>query len=466
MLTSTDIIPATNPLNVSIEGRSDGIFQLPGSADGAGLLRDGDGFIYVVNNEDSYSVSRIRLDANLRPISGDFLLTSEVADFARQCSATMWEQEIHGGDRDVFLSASEAFNLDVKAIDPRVAVPTPTADFAVPEFGKFEWENATPLPQGAYNGQTVIIGGDDDSGADTALGQVVMYHSTESDMDFENGDVYVLRLLEVADRSAGAVDGATINAEAGATFTEEDIDFGVTYNVEFVRIDDAANLTFEETAQACLDVNASQFMRVEDVDYQKGTDENGRNVFFAVTGRGPGRDTFNDWGTIYRLNLDADSPLTGTLTQIISGNTDTNNQDGNLSLLQSPDNITVTENYVYTQEDPNSDARNHTAYIYQSDLDGNNIQPVMEFIIDSNVAPDDVEIRDAEYGALIDVSDKVGEPDTFLLALQPHYWTDARFSQLDGHEITESDCADFGGIGFCREDNQASQIVILRGLPR
>ena len=94
------------------------------------------------------------------------------------------------------------------------------------------------------------------------------------------------------------------------------------------------------------------------------------------------------------------------------------------------------------------------------------LSSLSEFIIDSNVAPADVEIRDAEYGALIDVSDKVGVPDTFILALQPHYWTDDNFSQLDGHEITASDCADFGGIGFCREDNQASQIVVLRGLPR
>jgi hypothetical protein len=30
---------------------------------------------------------------------------------------------------------------------------------------------------------------------------------------------------------------------------------------------------------ACIGVQASQFMRVEDVDYQKVSDANGRNVF-------------------------------------------------------------------------------------------------------------------------------------------------------------------------------------------
>jgi len=84
-------------------------------------------------------------------------------------------------------------------------------------------------------------------------------------------------------------------------------------------------------------------MRVEDLDYRKGSPANNRQVFVAVTGRGPGRGTFNDWGTAYRMDMDADNVLTGTITQIISGNTDTNNMDGNLATLQSPDNITVTE---------------------------------------------------------------------------------------------------------------------------
>jgi hypothetical protein len=48
-------------------------------------------------------------------------------------------------------------------------------------------------------------------------------------------------------------------------------------------------------------------------------------------------------------------------------NTDTNNKDGNVALLQSPDNICVTENFIYFQEDPNSVEIN-AAYIYQSNL--------------------------------------------------------------------------------------------------
>ena len=69
-------------------------FRLVGAQDGAGFLRDGDGYMYVVNGEDNYAVSRIRFDKNLNPLSGDYLLNSGVADFARQCSGTMWEASI------------------------------------------------------------------------------------------------------------------------------------------------------------------------------------------------------------------------------------------------------------------------------------------------------------------------------------------------------------------------------------
>lgn len=434
-----------------------GDFQLAGSADGAGFLKDGDGYMYVVNCEDTYGVARIRFDQYMNPISGDYLLNSGVADVARQCSATMWEAAIHGGPSDLFLSASESINYDVKGIDPWVTTPTPNADFGLDALGEFSWENATPLPQNSYAGKTVIIGGDDDSSG--SEGQVTLYYSENGDADFENGKIYVLRFKEV---SAGTVDAdgnpEKMTVTAATTYNEGELDFRVTYDVEFVEIPNGKDMTKSEMEDACVAVNASQFMRVEDVDYQKGSDANGRNVYFAVTGRGPGAGTYNDWGTIYRLELDEDSPLTGKLTQIISGNTDTNNMDGNLAQLQSPDNICVTENFLYIQEDPNSFNRGHSAYIYQSDLyngGGYVIKPVMELVVRQDLAQGNVSGFSGEYGALIDISDKVGIENTFMLAVQPHYWKDDAFKNLDGH--------DFSAF---YEDNQASQIILLQGLPR
>ena len=416
-------------------------FRLVGAQDGAGLLKDGNEYIYVVNAEDDYSVSRIRFDENMRPIKGEWLLNAGVADFARQCSGTMWEAAIHGGSQDIFLSASESIAYDVKAIDPWVETPTPTADFGLDALGEFSWENAVPLPQNSYAGKTVIIGGDDDSSG--SEGQVIMYLSENGDADLTNGKIYVLRLKEMSDGIGGVQDVAP-----NTVYNEGSLDFGMTYDVEFVEIENGASMTKNEMETACSNVFASQFMRVEDVDYQKGSDANGRNVYFAVTGRGPGAGTYNDWGTVYKLNLDANNPLQGQLTQVVSGNTDTNNQDGNLSSLQSPDNICVTENYIYIQEDPNSFSRGHAARIYQTDLNGNNPTAVLDLKIESNLSPTGSTSLSGEFGALIDISDKVGVPDTFILNLQPHYWKSDDF------------------ISTNLPHNQGGQIVLLQGLPR
>ncbi|SFI96238.1 hypothetical protein [Olleya namhaensis] len=416
-------------------------FRLVGAQDGAGLLKDGNEYIYVVNAEDDYSVSRIRFDENMRPIKGEWLLNAGVADFARQCSGTMWEAAIHGGSQDFFLSASESIAYDVKAIDPWIETPTPTADFGLDALGEFSWENAVPLPQNSFAGKTVIIGGDDDSSG--SEGQVIMYLSENGDADLTNGKIYVLRLKEISD-GANGVQTVTANT----VYNEGSLDFGMTYDVEFVEIENGASMTKNEMETACTGVFASQFMRVEDVDYQKGSDANGRNVYFAVTGRGPGAGTYNDWGTVYKLNLDATNPLQGQLTQVVSGNTDTNNQDGNLSSLQSPDNICVTENYIYIQEDPNSFSRGHAARIYQTDLEGNNPTAVLDLKIESNLSPTGSTSLSGEFGALIDISDKVGVPDTFILNLQPHYWKSDEF------------------ISNNLPHNQGGQIVLLQGLPR
>lgn len=424
-------------------------FNLAGSADGAGFLNDpdSDGYIYVVNNEDHYAVSRVYLDANLIPYKGDYLLNSGVADYARQCSGTMWEAAIHGGSSDLFLSASESINYDVKGIDPYVATPTPTADFGLDALGEFSWENAVPLPQGAFSGKTVIIGGDDDSSG--SEGQVSMYLSENGDADLEGGKILVLRFKEVSD----GADGKMAVAD-GTTYNEGDLDFQKEYEVEFVEIPSGAAMTKNEMETACTNVNASQFMRVEDVDYGKGSDANARIVYFNVTGRGPSAGTYNDWGTVYKLVLDDNDPTQGKLTQIISGNTDTNNMDGNLAELQSPDNICVTENFVYIQEDPNSFDRGHNSYIYQSDLSGNNISVVLRIVVDQTLAKDPGTQFSGEFGSLIDISDKVGVEGTFLLAVQPHYWQDPFFQALDGH------------FNLDYEDDQGSQIVLLQGLPR
>ncbi|MFV8224381.1 hypothetical protein [Christiangramia aquimixticola] len=397
-------------------------FKLANFVDGAGFLKDENGYRYIVNCESSYAVARVFLDEYLTPIKGDYLLTRSNIEYAKQCSATMWEASIHGGSKDIFLSASEAINFDVKGIDPWVEDPTPNADFGLDALGEFSWENAVPLPKDVYPGKTVILGGDDDS--TDSEGQVVLYYSENGDDDLKNGKVYVLKTKEISNGNGGVQ-----IARNDQIYTEAYFDYGVTYKIEFVEIENAGSLTKDEMEIECKNVLATHFMRVEDLDYRKGSNEDSRNIYFAVTGNGPGQGSYNDWGTIYKLELDENSPLSGTLTQIVSGNTDSNNMDGNLAELQSPDNICVTENFIYIQEDPNSFSRGHGAYIYQSDLNGNNIKKVLELNPNSN---GDFK---GEFGSLIDISTKVQIPGTFILAVQPK------------REI-------------------GSQIILLKGLPR
>ena len=289
--------------------------------------------------------------------------------------------------------------------------------------------------------------------------------SENGDADLNNGKIYVLRFKQIASGETDE-DGNPINptaCESGVVYNEGQLAFGETYDIEFVEIENGAGMTADEMELACVAAGASAFMRVEDVDYQKGSDRNGRNVYFAVTGRGPGAGTYNDWGTVYKLALDEASPMEGKLTQIVSGNTDTNNMDGNLARLQSPDNICVTEKFVYIQEDPNSFDRGHAAAIYQADLNGNNIKTVLELVIRNDLDPSGSTGFSGEFGALVDISDKVGIDDTFLLNLQPHYWESDDFKNADGHDMESRPDAIEAGA---REDDQGGQIVILKGLPR
>lgn len=453
LISSTDVIPTSNG----------GEFQLGGSADGAGAIINSEGNIALLANfEDHYAVGRIILDPEtLEPIEGDYMLNSSVNDFARQCSGTMWESEIHGGAENIFISASETWSNINKGIDPE-GVPNPSQPTRrFPAMGQFGFENAVPLPRDAYPGSTVIIGGDDDFGFfGDGGGSVTLYYSTNGDADFDSGEAYVLRLVA----NDGLVDGEPAD--------ESDIAFGQSYEVEFVKVtENPSSLnTVQDWDNASDAVNALEFVRVEDIDYGKGSTAANRNVYVAVTGRGPGRGTPNDWGTGYKLELNENNPLTGTLTQIISGNTSTNNEDGNMPLLQSPDNICVTENFIYWQEDPNSFDRMHQAFIWQTNLNGENVTPVLQIDYDPllDAIGDNALDSDGfngEFGALFEITDKVSNPTSssiFVLALQPHYWTDPNYAGIDGHDNGLGQPSGFAP----REDSQGSQIVILEGLPK
>ncbi|MFN9152838.1 MAG: hypothetical protein ACK5WE_04660, partial [bacterium] len=160
-------------------------FVFGGSADGAGFIRNTDGsFTLLTNHEDNFAVSRVRFDKELKPISGDYVVNSTAGRY-RLCSATLATVEEHGFS--AFLTAGESSEeSEILAVDPSGPANTPKYLAA---FGRFNTENAVPLPKVAFPNRTGVIIGDDDSGAEG--GQVAMYLSnTVGDLD--NGNLYVL----------------------------------------------------------------------------------------------------------------------------------------------------------------------------------------------------------------------------------------------------------------------------------
>jgi hypothetical protein len=242
---------------------------------------------------------------------------------------------------------------------------------------------------------------------------------------------------------------------------EKDMVTNQSYGVSFVKIDNHTTLTGAQINASVNTLKAIKFGRVEDLDYRKGGKDADRELYFNVTGQnisGTNADASRTkYGRVYKLNLDAKDPLKGTLEVVLDGD----DRTGIAGKFQNPDNICVTKNYVYVQEDANGYGdETHDGYIYQYNIASKQLKVVFE-LDHRRTAADAAKYNvggtsnfgDWEYGALIDVSEQLGIDDTFLLSVQPHTWTGDKYKGVDG------------GTGRPNE-NQASQIVLIKGLAR
>ncbi len=444
-----------------IENNPDYVFG--GSADGAGILKDGNGnYTVVVNHEDNFSVSRITLDKNLKPIQGEYLMNSD-AGMWRLCSGTLATPEEHGFG-PVYLTCGES-GIESRTHAVPVFGPVYSDSLAeVPNltgFGRWSAENAVPLPKNTYPGQTIVIIGDDDSGPDG--GQVALYVANQGDL--KGGKLYVLRRKDLNQIETDIVAD------------------GSTYDVEFVEVPGHLFLTGAQiNAYSNGTAKSIRFNRVEDLDYRKGNAEAGREIYFNATGNS---NTFNGertkWGRVYRLVLDENNPLEGKLECILDGDVQNANNPA-LALIQ-PDNICVTEDYVYVQEDHNGysttngsggatepqsflDNKKHDGQIYQYDIATKQMVVLMELDHRRN-APDKEKFNrnssgtsyqnsnpgSWEYGAMIDLSEVTGQENLFLVALQPHTWRGAKYQGVDGGTVRPN-------------ENQASMLIVANNVPR
>jgi hypothetical protein len=85
ILTSQDILP------------TDSTFVYGSFMDGAALFPYGDGTYAFINNlERDYSIARIRLNSDLQPLEGDYIVNSLATAFTAQCSGSSITKEEHG----------------------------------------------------------------------------------------------------------------------------------------------------------------------------------------------------------------------------------------------------------------------------------------------------------------------------------------------------------------------------------
>lgn len=418
-------------------------FVFGGQPDGADIIKDpaSDGFIMINNHEYLRSVSRVYLDKNFKPTKGEYIVNYD-GGTTRLCSATMATPAEHGFG-PIFLTAGEsgAESL-VHGIDPISPADPSNPNRVLPALGKASMENAVPLPKTAFPGKTVIIIGEDDGN-----GQLIAYVSNTVG-DLQNGKLYMLRRKD-------------------QNTVETNMKRGELHDVEFVEIENAKSSTGAQIAAQTVAKKAIQFTRVEDVDYGKGSAENARNVYFTATGQAsnrkdpiPGKTM---WGRVYHLQMDASDPLKGKLELIVDG-------DENPALsITNPDNICVTQNFVYIQEDGDSFylATEHDGRIWQYNIATKELKAMLEMnhrrndpVFQAKYNPLKVDLLSSwEYGAMYDVSDLTGIPNTFAVNIHSHTWRDVKYAGVDGSQATKTN-------DLQSSFTEGGQVVIVRGVAK
>ena len=381
-----------------------------GAPDGQGFIKDpaSDGYVMVNNHENTWAVSRLYLNSKLDIVKGDYIVDTDGGGF-RLCSATMATPAEHGFG-PVFLTAGESnVNAMCHAIDPLAAANKTNNSRTKPALGKMSAENYVPLNKNAYPGKTVIIAGED-----SGNGQVYLYVSNTVG-DLENGKLHVLRRTNLN------------QIETSMTWNND-------YDVEFVEVPNAKNLTGTEIEDLNSTLKSIQFARVEDLDYRKGSASNNREVYFVATGVSNNTEK-TYMGRVYQLKMDATNPLVGKLKIVADGDVTAAGANVKGTDIINPDNICVTDNYVYIQEDGDSffPEATHDSYIWQYNIATGKKVPFMNMkngdtdMLNTKYNPagsNQLKKGIWEFGAMTDISDNVGIPGTFLLNIHAHTWVE------------------------------------------
>ncbi|GAA3589304.1 phosphatase [Flavivirga amylovorans] len=398
-----------------IEGTPD--FVYGSMADGAGLLAENDGSFTLINNiEADYSIARIKLNKDLQPTHGEYILNAFATAFTAQCSGSLVTPEEHGFG-PLYLSGGEwgGASKGVFATNPYKSTDNASNAIMLPKLGQWSTENAVVIGKDAYADKTVAFIGDDHSDDSVPSGQLGMYVGSRG--NFSSGKLYGLRVTS-----------------AGINF-EVDMVEGTEYDADFVELNETEISLLDAE---CKSKNVMGFSRLEDIDWRRGSASNQREIYFAVTGRNKaglvGKGSL--LGRIYKVVLNETDPTgAAKITCVLDGDKENGKADG----FHSPDNILVTENYAYIQEDPNGYASLNSditgyAKLYQYNLSTGDLKTVLECDQDAAATQGyGTTEKRWELTGMIDVTETVNNgKNTFLLITQNHGWEPA-----DGSAFTD-----------------------------
>lgn len=422
-VTPSDII-AIDPAfsNIELEVIMSSEDQIPGApafiygsmADGAGLLKENDSTFILINNiEADYSIARILLNEDLRPFHGEHIVNANATAFTAQCSGSLITPEEHGFG-PLYLSGGEwgGSSQGVFVVSPYRHVGEASFANKITNMGEWSTENAVAIGKEAYSGKTVVFIGDDHSDNSVPSGQLGMYVGPAGDLN--SGNLYGLRVT---------TDGIV---------NEMDMVENQIYDMEWVELQERQIDLLDAEAK---DAGVMGFSRLEDIDWRRGSAANQREIYFAVTGRNRGSlmGLGSMTGRIYKVVLNPENPeMPGTIECVLDGD----NTSGIAAAFHSPDNILVTENYAYIQEDPNGVVgdrgdgwtgkaeADHFARVYQYDLVNETLAIVLEC--------DQTRAAELGYGStdrtweitgMIDITDVIQSTEsTFLMITQNHGW--------------------------------------------
>jgi hypothetical protein len=250
-------------------------------------------------------------------------------------------------------------------------------------------------------------------------------------------------------------DGFTINPNGGQVFFEIYFKEGVDYNNRngLMTINDQILLWNYPGAVAAHIKGISYRLLSVESNFSKGkfvqelianinslpnaiedADVNNREIYFVATGvSGSVEKTY--MGRVYQLKLDASDPLKGTLKIVADGDVSSTGANVKGTDIINPDNLCVTENYVYIQEDGDSfwPEATHNSLIWQYNIATGSKKVFMDMAHgDANMLNTIYNPAGAnqlkkgiwEHGAMVDISDVIGVPGTFTINVHAHTWID------------------------------------------